>query len=148
MPRVASPRETIATSWSTCRAPTRCSRRVPDEEVARNFILFGQPDVTLVVVDATRLERNLNLVLQVLEITDRVVVCVNLIDEAQPRRDSRSTFGASARDLGVPVVATAARYGEGLEELQSGNHGSGVRLRSEVQTATDRWPVRRVCVAL
>src|SRR6188768_2184239 len=49
-----------------------------DEEVARDFILFGEPDVTLVVVDATRLERNLNLVLQVLEITDRVVVCLNL----------------------------------------------------------------------
>jgi Fe2+ transport system protein B len=54
-----------------------------DEEVARNFILFGQPDVTVIVVDATRLERNLNLVLQILEITDRVVVCLNLIDEAR-----------------------------------------------------------------
>ncbi|HRX02721.1 MAG TPA: FeoB small GTPase domain-containing protein, partial [Anaerolineae bacterium] len=51
-----------------------------DEEIARDFILFGQPDVTIVVVDATRLERNLNLVLQVLEITDRVVVCLNLMD--------------------------------------------------------------------
>ncbi|MCB0040091.1 MAG: 50S ribosome-binding GTPase, partial [Caldilinea sp.] len=54
-----------------------------DEEIARDFILFGQPDVTIVVVDATRLERNLNLVLQVLEITDRVVVCLNLMDEAR-----------------------------------------------------------------
>jgi hypothetical protein len=54
-----------------------------DEEVARDFILFGQPDVTVVVVDATRLERNLNLALQVLEITDRAVVCLNLMDEAK-----------------------------------------------------------------
>ena len=54
-----------------------------DEEVARDFILFGQPDVTVIVVDATRLERNLNLVLQVLEITDRAVVCLNLMDEAK-----------------------------------------------------------------
>ena len=54
-----------------------------DEEVARDFIVFGRPDVTVVVVDATRLERNLNLVLQILEITDRVVVCLNLVDEAR-----------------------------------------------------------------
>jgi ferrous iron transport protein B len=53
-----------------------------DEEIARDFILFGQPDVTVVVVDATRLERNLNLVIQVLEITDRAVICLNLMDEA------------------------------------------------------------------
>ena len=53
-----------------------------DEEVARNFILFGQPDCTIVVTDATALERNLNLALQVLEITDKVVVAVNLMDEA------------------------------------------------------------------
>jgi Fe2+ transport system protein B len=53
-----------------------------DEEVARDFILFGQPDVTVIVVDATRVERNLNLALQILEITDRVVICLNLIDEA------------------------------------------------------------------
>ena len=54
-----------------------------DEEVARDFVLFGRPDVTVVVVDATRLERNLNLVLQILEITDRVVVFLNLMDEAR-----------------------------------------------------------------
>jgi Fe2+ transport system protein B len=54
-----------------------------DEEIARDFILFGRPDVTVIVVDATRLERNLNLALQVLEITDRAVICLNLIDEAR-----------------------------------------------------------------
>jgi len=54
-----------------------------DEEVARNFILFGKPDVTIIVADACRLERNLNLVLQILEITDKAVLCLNLMDEAE-----------------------------------------------------------------
>ncbi len=87
-----------------------------DEEVARDFILFGQPDVTVIVVDATTLERNLNLVLQVLEITNRAVVCLNLMDEAR-RRGLEVDPRRLARDLGVRVVATAARQGEGLPEL-------------------------------
>ena len=58
-----------------------------DEEVARNFILFGKPDVTLIVVDASRLERNLNLVLQILEITNKAVLCLNLMDEAKRMAD-------------------------------------------------------------
>lgn len=87
-----------------------------DEEIARDFILFGQPDVTVVVSDATRLERNLNLALQVLEITDRVVVCLNLIDEAR-RHGLQIDDRRLARDLGVPVVPTAARYGQGLDQL-------------------------------
>ncbi len=89
-----------------------------DERIARDFILFGRPDVTVVVVDATRLERNLNLALQVLEITDRVVVCLNLVDEAR-RRGLEVDERRLARDLGVPVVATSARYGEGLDELRN-----------------------------
>jgi len=87
-----------------------------DEEIARDFILFGQPDVTIVVVDATRLERNLNLALQVLEITNRAVLCLNLIDEAE-RRNIKIDERRLARDLGIPVVPTAARYGQGLEAL-------------------------------
>ena len=87
-----------------------------DEEVARDFILFGQPDVTVVVVDATRLERNLNLVLQILEITDRVVVCLNLVDEA--RRHGISVDPKRLqRELGVPVVPAVARRGEGIDAL-------------------------------
>jgi ferrous iron transport protein B len=81
-----------------------------------NFILFGQPDVTVVVADATRLERNLNLVLQVLEITDRAVLCLNLMDEAR-RHGLKVDERQLARDLGVPVVAAAARSGQGLPEL-------------------------------
>jgi len=92
-----------------------------DEEVARDFILFGQPDVTVVVVDATRLERNLNLVLQVMEITDRVVVCLNLIDEAK-RHGLEVDERRLARDLGVPVVPTSARYEEGMDLLLQAIH--------------------------
>ena len=106
-----------------------------DEETARDFILFGRPDVTVIVVDATRLERNLNLALQVLEITDRAVVCLNLIDEAR-RKGLTVDVRRLARDLGVPVVATAARSGEGLEELN--------RVVAEVATGTYRCRPRRV----
>jgi len=87
-----------------------------DEEVARDFILFGRPDACVIVIDATRVERNLNLVLQVLEITDKAVVCVNLVDEAERKGitiDDRSL----ARELGVPVVLAAARTGRGMPEL-------------------------------
>ena len=87
-----------------------------DEEVARDFILFGQPDVTVVVVDATRVERNLNLVLQVLEITDRAVICLNLMDEAK-RNGVTINERTLAKELGVPVVPASARQGEGVQEL-------------------------------
>lgn len=87
-----------------------------DEEIARNFILFGQPDVTVIVVDATRLERNLNLVLQVLEITNRAIVCLNLMDEARRHR-LEINDRLLAKELGVPVVPTAARQGQGIQDL-------------------------------
>jgi ferrous iron transport protein B len=87
-----------------------------DEEVARDFLLFGRPDVTIVVVDATALERNLNLVLQVLEITNRVVVAVNLMDEAR-RKGIEVDVRALSRDLGVPAAAIVARTGEGIHTL-------------------------------
>jgi ferrous iron transport protein B len=87
-----------------------------DEEIARDFLLFGRPDCTIVVVDATSLERNLNLTMQVLEITDRVVICLNLMDEAG-RRGMQIDHKGLSDDLGVPVVPTTARYGKGLEVL-------------------------------
>jgi ferrous iron transport protein B len=92
-----------------------------DEEVARDFILFGQPDVTVVVVDATRLERNLNLTLQILEITDRVVVALNLMDEAE-RHGLQIDERLLAKDLGVPVIPMVARRGEGVEALLQAIH--------------------------
>ncbi len=87
-----------------------------DEEVARNFILFGKPDVTIIVADACRLERNLNLVLQILEITDKAVLCLNLMDEAE-RNEIEIDTRVLAKDLGIPVVATSARYQRGIPEL-------------------------------
>lgn len=87
-----------------------------DEEVARDFILFSQPDVTVIVVDATRVERNLNLVLQILEITDRAVVCLNLMDEAR-RNGIQVSERVLSKELGVPVIPAAARQGEGMNEL-------------------------------
>ena len=88
----------------------------PDEEIARDFLLFGRPDVTVVMVDATALERNLNLVLQVLEITSTVVVCLNLMDEAA-RNGISIDDAALSLELGVPVVPAAARRGRGLDAL-------------------------------
>jgi len=92
-----------------------------DEEVARDFILFGRPDVTIIVVDATRLERNLNLAFQVMEITDRVVICLNLIDEAQ-RHGIQVDDRLLSRELGVPVIPTAARQGKGIPQLLQAIH--------------------------
>ena len=87
-----------------------------DEEVARDFILFGRPDVTVVVIDATRLERNLNLTLQILEITGQVVIFLNLVDEAK-RHGIAVDAAQLERELGVPVVAGAARSKIGTDEL-------------------------------
>lgn len=87
-----------------------------EEEVARDFICFGEPDAVVVVCDATCLERNMNLVLQTLEITDRVVVCVNLMDEAR-RKNIRIDCGQLAENLGIPVVGASARSRKGLTEL-------------------------------
>jgi ferrous iron transport protein B len=92
-----------------------------DEEVARDFVLFGRPDVTVVVVDATRLERNLNLVLQILEITDRVVVFLNLMDEAR-RHGIAVDATRLENELGVPVVPGTAREGIGIPELLTAAH--------------------------
>jgi Fe2+ transport system protein B len=87
-----------------------------DEEAARDFILFGKPNVTVIVVDANRLERNLNLVLQILEITDKAVLCLNLMDEAKRNKISIDERTLS-RDLGIPVVAASARFNEGIPNL-------------------------------
>ncbi|WP_314272801.1 ferrous iron transport protein B [Hoylesella shahii] len=87
-----------------------------DEEIARDFILFGQPDVTVMVADATRLERNMNLILQVLQITDKAVLCVNLLDEAK-RNKIDINLNALSRRLGIPVVGASARSGQGIDRL-------------------------------
>jgi len=104
-----------------------------DEEVARDFLLFGRPDVTVVVIDATRLERNLNLLIQTLAITDRVVVCLNLMDEAR-RHGIAIDVDRLEAELGVPVVATVARRAEGIQKLLKAIHevATGQRRTSPV----------------
>ena len=87
-----------------------------DEETARDFICFAKPQATIVVTDATCLERNLNLVLQILEITPRAIICVNLIDEARRKKISVDTKLLGSK-LGVPVVPVSARKKEGIPEL-------------------------------
>lgn len=100
-----------------------------EEEVARDFICFDQPDAVVVVCDATCLERNLNLVLQVLEVTGRVVVCVNLMDEAEKKGIEVDLKRLSER-LGVPVIGAAARSGRGMNELLTAL--SGVLTETEL----------------
>ncbi len=102
-----------------------------DEEIARDFILFGQPDVTVMVADATRLERNMNLILQVLQITDKAVLCVNLLDEAK-RNKIDINLNALSRRLGIPVVGASARSGQGIDQL----------LESMRQVATGEYKCR------
>ena len=87
-----------------------------EEEVARDFICFGNPDITIVIVDATCLERNLNLVLQITEITDKVIVCLNLMDEAK-RKGIKIDIKKLENLLGVPVIPTVARDGKGVDKL-------------------------------
>ncbi len=100
-----------------------------EEEAARDFICFGEADAVVVVCDASCLERNLNLVLQTLEITDRVVLCVNLMDEARQRGVTLDLAKIEER-LGIPVVPTAARDGRGLAELM----GAVANLSAQGQT--------------
>lgn len=87
-----------------------------EEEIARDYICFGNPDATVVVVDATCLERNLNLVFQIMEITDNVIVCVNLLDEAK-RKKIKIDLQELSKQLGVPVVGTNARKKKTLNNL-------------------------------
>lgn len=88
-----------------------------EEEVARDFICFGNSDAVIVVTDATCLERNLNLAFQVMELTDNVILCINLIDEAKKKNIIIDKKGIEA-ELGIPVVLCAARSGVGIDELK------------------------------
>ena len=87
-----------------------------EEEVARNFICFGEPDAVIVVCDATCLERNLNLVLQTIEISNKVIVCVNLMDEAK-RKCIKIDLDSLSQKLGVPFVGATARKKRSLDTL-------------------------------
>ena len=87
-----------------------------EEEIARDYICFGDPDATIIVVDSTCLERNMNLVFQIMEITDNVIVCVNLLDEAKKKK-IKIDLDKLSMELGVPVVGTIARKKNTLNNL-------------------------------
>lgn len=119
--------KTVANAFGRCRydgeitiadlpGTYSLAARSEEEKVARDFLCFGGADAVLLVCDATCLERNLNLVLQTLEITRSAAVCINLMDEAR-RRGIRVDTEQLSRRLGVPVVATEARAGKGVREL-------------------------------
>ena len=87
-----------------------------DEKVARDYIVFEKPDITLVILDATALERNMNLALQVMEVTDRIIICINLIDEAE-KLGIKINDKILMRRLGVPVIKISARNSSGISML-------------------------------
>lgn len=121
-----------------------------EEEVARDFIRAGEYDVVVAVCDALCLERNMRLVLQIMQQTEKIVVCVNLMDEAKRKHISIDLKKLEKR-LGVPVIGTAARDGTGMGELylaiketakikkrQLPEHGGGYRHGGE-------WTPEEVC---
>ena len=114
-----------------------------EEAVARDYIQSGQADGVVVVCDATCLERNLILVLQVLELTGKVLVCVNLLDEAE-RLGIEVDLPALSQRLGVPVVGAAGGRQDGLEELKA---GIARLVESEAPAAPRREPRERVTLA-
>ena len=87
-----------------------------EEEIARDFICFERPDAVIVVCDGTTLERNMNLVLQIMETTKNVILCVNLLDEAK-RKNIEINLNKLSDILKIPVIGTAARSGKGLEKI-------------------------------
>lgn len=88
-----------------------------EEIVARDFICFGNPDAVIVVCDSTCMERNLNLLFQVMELTDNVILCLNLIDEAN-KKGIKIDKNKLEDKLGIPVILSAARSGLGMEDLK------------------------------
>lgn len=108
----------------------------PEEEVTRDYLLSGRAHVTLAVVDATCLQRNLNLVLQIRQITGRLVVCVNLLDEAE-KEGVEIDLSALSRLLACPVVGAAARSRRGLTELIDAAAAEAARPEK-----TDDWCIR------
>ncbi|HHV38145.1 MAG TPA: ferrous iron transport protein B [Tepidimicrobium sp.] len=88
----------------------------PEEEIARNFICFDKPDITIVVVDGTKLERNLNLVFQIMEATNNIIVCINFMDEVK-EKGIQIDIDKLSRLLGIPILPIIARDGKGIEKL-------------------------------
>ncbi len=126
--------KTVETAMGTCNYKSKSYTIVdipgtyslkahsPEEEVARDFILNGGVDAVIVICDATCLERNLNLVLQTLEICDNVVLGINLMDEAK-RKGIQIDISAISKKLGIPVAGLCARDNKGISRLLSALDG-------------------------
>ena len=106
-----------------------------DEEVARDFICYGNYDAVVVVTDATCLERNLNLVYQISELTNNVITCVNLIDEAKKKNIQIDKDGLE-NSLGIPVVLTAANKGIGMDNLKTEIENLAVKKKTPTPNKT------------
>ncbi|HAT4220594.1 ferrous iron transport protein B [Clostridium perfringens] len=88
-----------------------------EEEIARDYICFNDPDIVVVVADATSLERNLNLFIQISEITEKAILCVNLTDEAE-KNNIKIDLDLLSKELNANLVSSSARNGVGIEELK------------------------------
>ena len=89
-----------------------------EEEIARNYICFENPDAIVIVVDGTSLERNLNLVNQIMEINSNIILCVNLLDEAK-KKGIKIDLNKLSSLLGIPVVGTIAKKKKTLINLKN-----------------------------
>ena len=103
-----------------------------EEEIARNYICFGNPDITIVVLDATCIEKNLNLLYQIMEITNNIIVCVNLLDEAKKKK-IQIDLKKLEKILGVPVIGTIAQKKKTLEDLKNCIYKISKKLEQEKQ---------------
>lgn len=122
------PGKTVSGAWGECRiggaewilvdTPGAYSLAAlsAEEAVTRDFLCFGGADVAVVVCDASALERNLNFALQIAELAKRVILCVNLMDEAE-KKNIRLDLAGLSRALGMPVVGMSARSGQGVQAL-------------------------------
>ncbi len=93
----------------------------PEEVIAQETILAGEMDLVVAVVDATNLRRGMVLVTQLMQLGVRLVLCLNMADEAEASGLRLNVEGLSSR-LGFPVVSTVGHRGEGVEQLQAAIH--------------------------
>ncbi len=89
----------------------------PEEAVARDYLCISRPDAVVIVCDACCLERNLNLVFQIMEITDQILLCINLLDEAE-KKQIAIDLSKLEQILKIPVIGMSARNGRGISELK------------------------------
>ena len=118
-----------------------------EEEIARDYICFGNPDATVVILDATCLERNLNLVFQLMEITPNIIVCVNLLDEAK-KKGIQVDLALLEKLLGVPVVGTIARKPKTLKVLLQTIYDVCTKKRKATPKQTKYLPVIEDAIAM